>query len=143
MVDTGILRECGQFRRYRERDRLHITTCHDIVIYCDATIPLHRAGRSEMSEIKTKRRHIRRYYELGAALRDIRRQQGLTQAELAERAGTSRRWVCDTENGKVPLGIKLLCQLIYQLGYQIELVPATEPKIDLDAHIQVLTKSAQ
>ena len=93
-----------------------------------------------MNDTKTRRRHIQRAYELGAALKDMRRQQGLTQAELAERAGTSRRWVCDTENGKVPMGIKLLLRLIYQLGYQIELVPAPAPKIDLDTHIRALTE---
>ena len=93
-----------------------------------------------MSDTRTRRRHIQRPYELGAALRDMRLQQGLSQAELAARAGTSRRWVCDTENGKVPLGIKLMCQLIHHLGYQIELVPAPAPPVDLDAHIQALTE---
>ena len=96
-----------------------------------------------MSDTRIRRSHIQRPYELGAALRDMRCQQGLTQAELAARAGTSRRWVCDTENGKMPLGIKLMCQLIYQLGYQIELVPAPAPKIDLDAHIQALAEPPQ
>ena len=93
-----------------------------------------------MSDTRSRRRQIQRPYELGAALRDMRREQGLSQAELAARAGTSRRWVCDTENGRVPLGIKLMCQLIYQLGYQIELVPAPAPRIDLDAHIRALAE---
>lgn len=93
-----------------------------------------------MGEATTHRHHIKRPYELGAALRDLRRQQGLTQADLAERAGTSRRWVCDTENGKVPLGIRLLCQVIHHLGYEITLVPSPTPRIDLDAHIQALTE---
>ncbi len=93
-----------------------------------------------MSETRTRRHRIKRPYELGAALRDMRRQQGLSQADLAAQAGTSRRWVCDTENGKVPLGIKLLCQLIHHLGYEIELVPSPAPSIDLDAHIQALTE---
>ena len=92
---------------------------------------------------ETRWRHIRRPYELGAALREIRREQGLSQAELAERAGTSRRWVCDAENGKVPRGIKLMCQLIYQLGYQIELVAAPTPRIDLDTHLRALTEPPQ
>ena len=96
-----------------------------------------------MSDTRTRRSHIQRPYELAAALRDMRRQQGLSQAELAARAGTSRRWVCDTENGKMPLGIKLLCRLIHQLGYQIELVPAPAPKIDLDAHVRALAETPQ
>ena len=96
-----------------------------------------------MSDTRIRRGHIQRPYELAAALRDMRRQQGLSQAELAARAGTSRRWVCDTENGKMPLGIKLLCRLIYQLGYQIELVPAPAPKIDLDAHVRAFVEAPQ
>ena len=93
-----------------------------------------------MGEVGTRQHSIKRPHELGAALRAVRRQQGLSQADLAARAGTSRRWVCDTENGKVPLGIKLLCQLVHHLGYEIELVPAPPPPdVDLEDHIQALT----
>lgn len=40
--------------------------------------------------------------QLGAAIRGARQQAGLTQAELAERAGVSRRWLLMLENGKAP-----------------------------------------
>ena len=95
-----------------------------------------------MASTKAPRRHIKRPYELATALRDMRRQQGLTQAELAALAGTSRRWVCDAENGKLPLGIRLLCRLVHHLGYQIELVPAPEPDLDLEAHVASLADPA-
>jgi HTH-type transcriptional regulator/antitoxin HipB len=38
--------------------------------------------------------------QVGAAVRGARRQQGLTQSALAERAGVSRRWLITLENGQ-------------------------------------------
>ena len=85
------------------------------------------------------RRHIQRPYELAAALRAARREQGLTQANLAALADTSRQWVCDAENNKLPFGVTLVCRIIHELGYQIELVPTPpDPGIDLDAHLAAL-----
>lgn len=40
--------------------------------------------------------------DLGAALRDARRAQGATQADLARRAGVSREWLIGVEQGKRP-----------------------------------------
>ncbi len=88
---------------------------------------------------RSPRRHIQRPYELAAALRSIRREQGLTQAQLAKQSGTSRQWICEAENGKLPVGVTLLCRLVYELGYQIELVPTPEPTIDLEAYLNSLT----
>ena len=73
------------------------------------------------------------------ARRAMRRQQGLTQAALAERAGISRQWVCDAENNKLPGGVTMLCRLIFELGHTIELVPAPDEGFDLDAHLQEVT----
>jgi len=40
--------------------------------------------------------------QLGAALRERRRQAALTQAQVAERAGVSRAFVTDLERGRRP-----------------------------------------
>ena len=45
---------------------------------------------------------IRHEIELGAALRDRRTQAGLTQEQLATRAGVSRAFVIDIERGRRP-----------------------------------------
>lgn len=37
---------------------------------------------------------------LGAAIRALRHERGLTQQELADLSGTSRRWIIDIEAGK-------------------------------------------
>ena len=88
---------------------------------------------------RSRRSNITRPYELAAALRAMRRHQGLTQAGLAERAGISRQWVCDAENNKLPGGIMMLCRLIYELGHTIELVPTPDQDFDFDAHLQEVT----
>ena len=81
------------------------------------------------------RHNISRPYELAAALRAIRREQNLTQAQLAGRSGTSRQWISEAENNKLPFGVALVCRLVYELGYQIALVPASEQAPDLEAHL--------
>jgi len=37
---------------------------------------------------------------IGSTIRALRSERGLTQAELAERAGISRRWLIDLEAGR-------------------------------------------
>lgn len=81
------------------------------------------------------RHNISRPYELAAALRVIRREQNLTQAQLASLSGTSRQWISEAENNKLPFGVALVCRLVYELGYQIALVPASEQAPDLEAHL--------
>ena len=41
--------------------------------------------------------------DIGKLIRDIRKQQGVTQEELAGISGTCRRFISDVENGKTPL----------------------------------------
>lgn len=41
--------------------------------------------------------------DIGKLIRDIRKQQGVTQEELAGISGTGRRFISDVENGKTPL----------------------------------------
>ena len=81
------------------------------------------------------RHSISRPYELAAALRAIRREQNLTQAQLASLSGTSRQWISEAENNKLPFGVALVCRLVYELGYQMELVPAPAPAAGLEAHL--------
>ena len=40
--------------------------------------------------------------QLGAVIRGARKDAGLTQAQLAERARVSRRWLLRLENGRAP-----------------------------------------
>lgn len=45
---------------------------------------------------------VSRPHQIGPAVRDARKKLGLTQAEVAERAGVSRRFVSELEAGARP-----------------------------------------
>jgi len=65
---------------------------------------------------------IRTVDELGVQIREERRKKNLTQAELAARAGVSRRLIYQLENGSrdsFPLG-KVL-QVIRRLNLEIQI----------------------
>ncbi len=86
-------------------------------------------------------RGIRRPLELGAAIRTLRREQGLTQADLAQRSGVGRRFVSEVENGKFTAEIGRVCSLLAVLGYDFELVPQPPPRFDLKAHLATFTST--
>ncbi len=65
--------------------------------------------------------------QLGSALRSHRRAQGMTQADVAARAGVSRSFVVDLENGKrtgAELGRVLSVLRALGLGLRVEELPA-------------------
>jgi transcriptional regulator with XRE-family HTH domain len=53
---------------------------------------------------------------LGAALRVLREQAGITQRELAERAGSDAPYVSRIERGAIDVGWSLLLRLLDALG---------------------------
>ncbi len=66
-------------------------------------------------------RRIMAASDFGAAVREVRRREGLTQRELALSAGTGERFIVDLENGKETA----------RLGKAIEVATALNIKIDL------------
>lgn len=48
---------------------------------------------------------------LGARIRDLRRERGLTQEELAERAGLHSRYISRIELGGANFGVSVLYQI--------------------------------
>jgi HTH-type transcriptional regulator/antitoxin HipB len=64
---------------------------------------------------------------MGAVLRDMRRQQGLTQAELGKRVGLDQKKVSLLENGNPNCRIDSLFRLLSAL--EVGLV--VQPKIEL------------
>jgi len=65
--------------------------------------------------------HIRNPTELGAFIRDRRSQLGLDQAELAGKAGTSRKWLIEVEQGKPRAEIGLILGTLKTLGVSVDL----------------------
>lgn len=62
--------------------------------------------------------------ELGGALRQRRAELGLTQAQVAERAGVARSWLSKMEDGKHPRAeVQKVLDVVGALGFGVELVP--------------------
>ena len=55
------------------------------------------------------RMHIRTATDLGAFIRDRRTKLGMDQIALAKKAGTSRKWLVEAEQGKPRAEIGLIC----------------------------------
>ncbi len=65
---------------------------------------------------------------LGAALRDAREDAGLTQAQLADQAGVSRRWLSTVELGSRQ-GIEVggVLKVLTALGLELMIRPVSVP----------------
>ena len=61
----------------------------------------------------------------GASLRSARRRAGLTQAELAARAGTSQATISAYEHGRKAPSIETLGRLLAAVGARLTTVPAS------------------
>ena len=59
--------------------------------------------------------------DIGAFVADVRRAAGLTQAQLAEHAAVSRRFVNELETGHSTLFADRLLALLRELGVQVRL----------------------
>lgn len=69
--------------------------------------------------------------DLGAQLRELRRARGWTQAELAERAGVSRKFVIDLERGqRVRAELDRVLAVVRALDREIALVEGARPSFD-------------
>jgi HTH-type transcriptional regulator / antitoxin HipB len=58
--------------------------------------------------------------DLGAAVRGRRIDLGLTQADLAMRAGVSRKWVYEFEAGKPTAELQLILRVMDALGLALD-----------------------
>lgn len=61
--------------------------------------------------------------EMGAVIRSERKNQGLTQPELALICGSGIRFIVDAENGKETCQIGKVLHLLNCLGLDINVVP--------------------
>lgn len=63
--------------------------------------------------------------DLGAAVRHARREAGLSQQALAERAGVPRQWVSRLETGSNPgAELRKVLDVFAALGLALELAPS-------------------
>ena len=74
---------------------------------------------------------VRTIADMGAGVRGCRLEKGWTQAELAARAGVSRRWVITLEKGQVS-GVELskVLRVLTVLSAELRLGPAPAPSAE-------------
>jgi HTH-type transcriptional regulator/antitoxin HipB len=85
---------------------------------------------------------VRSIRDLAAAVRGRRIDLGLSQANLAARAGVSRKWIYEFEAGKPKAELGLILRVLDALALSLELAPSDgarasgeEATADLDALI--------
>jgi HTH-type transcriptional regulator / antitoxin HipB len=84
---------------------------------------------------------IRSIRDLAAAARGRRRDLGLSQAELAARAGVSRKWIYQFEAGKPTAELRLILRVLDALGLILDVTydeqaASGRPTRDLDTLIE-------
>jgi y4mF family transcriptional regulator len=67
---------------------------------------------------------------LGQAIRSMRQHRGLTQQEVAARAGVPRRKVIEVEQGSPRVAIETYAKVADALGGELSVVPARRPTLD-------------
>lgn len=66
---------------------------------------------------------VRSTRDVAAMIRGLRAERGLSQAELARRAGVSRKWIYEFEAGKPTAELGLVIRVLERLGHELELSP--------------------
>jgi HTH-type transcriptional regulator/antitoxin HipB len=91
---------------------------------------------------------VRTPADLGAAIRDRRRQLGLDQATLARRIGVSRQWIIGIERGRSRAELGLVLRALDALGIRLNIAPdeaadrsATRSPVDIDAIVSSARKA--
>ena len=85
---------------------------------------------------------VRTPTDLGAVIRDRRKELKLDQAELARRVGTSRQWIIGVEKGRVRAELGLVLRTLDALGIRLDTTITSPAKgtPDLDAIVAAARK---
>jgi HTH-type transcriptional regulator/antitoxin HipB len=79
---------------------------------------------------------LRNAFDLARYCREQRRAAGMSQTDLATRAGVSRRWLSGFEAGKPTAEVGLVFRVTAALGLLVEARPEPEPELDLDVYLE-------
>jgi len=95
--------------------------------------------------------NLRTPKDIGALIRQRRRDLGLDQRTLAERVGASRQWIIDAEAGKPRIELGLILRTLEVLGVRLA-TAETKPKArsaaitavpDIDAVVRAARRPRQ
>ena len=85
--------------------------------------------------------------DMGAVIRDRRKELGLDQATLAQRIGVNRKWVIGIERGRARAELGLVLRALDTLGIPLNTGAATKarkaspvPTVDIDAIVSSARK---
>jgi len=67
---------------------------------------------------------------LGESLRQLRTQRGLTQAQLADLAGLTRRMIVQIEQGRATVAVRAYVAAAEAMGAELTVVPVRRPTLD-------------
>jgi len=70
--------------------------------------------------------------DLRQTLRNIRKDKALSQSDLAQTAGVSRKWIVELENGSRSVRLDTLLLLLNALDVRLAIEPNSPRSIDLD-----------
>jgi HTH-type transcriptional regulator / antitoxin HipB len=113
--------------------------CHRTVSYevCYRAVACYTCYRTVAKKTPMTIHAIR---DLAAAVRGRRKDLGFNQADLARRAGVSRKWIYEFEAGKPTAEFGLVLRVLDELGLALELAPRSDQgpaargdPVDLDA----------
>jgi HTH-type transcriptional regulator / antitoxin HipB len=85
---------------------------------------------------------VRSIRDIAVAARGRRQELGLSQAELARRAGVSRKWISEFETGKPTAELGLVLRVLDELGFRLDLHGESSTKsrdrdsVDLDTLLE-------
>ncbi|MEX1183578.1 MAG: helix-turn-helix domain-containing protein [Gemmatimonadota bacterium] len=84
-----------------------------------------------------------RVRDIGRAIRARRLQLGWSQAELAERSRTTRKWIGEVEHGKATAEIGLVLSALEALGIRVRLeAPGSKTEAIRTLSLEVVPPSA-
>ncbi len=88
---------------------------------------------------------IRTPQDLGAVIRERRKQLGLDQAELATRIGVSRQWVIGIERGRARAELGLVLRALDTLGIRLNSAtgPAPSSRTSVSPDIDAIVAAAR
>lgn len=67
---------------------------------------------------------------LGQTIRNMRQHRGLTQQEVASRAGVPRRKVIEVEQGSPRVAIEAYAKVAHALDGELSVIPARRPTLE-------------
>ena len=71
--------------------------------------------------------HIHTPADLGAAIRDRRKELSLDQATLAAKIGVNRKWVIGIERGRARAELGLVLRALDAVGLSIDIIAGSAP----------------